>query len=126
MELIYLKDTGKYGRGVFARYDIKIGQVIEVSPVILLPREECSFIKDTTISDYWFSWQVGNFDSAIVLGYGSLFNHSYTPNAVFYNMKDHLSVIFYAISNIKADEEITVNYNGDPEDKSPLWFNVIE
>lgn len=125
MELIYIKDTGKYGRGVYARYDIKIGQVIEVSPVILLTKKESVYIKDTIISDYWFNWGAGDFDSALALGYGSLFNHSYTPNAAFYNNKDNLLIIFYALSNIKAGDEITVNYNGEPTDKSPLWFDVI-
>ena len=126
MKSIYIKDTEKYGRGVYARYDIKIGQVIEISPVILLRKKEADYIKDTIVSEYWFGWKAGDFDSAIALGYGSLFNHSYTPNAAFYNNKDNLVIIFYALSNIKADQEITVNYNGDPTDKSPLWFSVID
>lgn len=125
MKLLYIKDTGKYGRGVYTKCDIKAGQVIEVSPVILFSKEESDYIKETVISNYWFDWQANNFDFALALGYGSLFNHSYTPNTAFYYNYDSSVIVFYTISNIKADEEITVNYNGDPIDKSPLWFDVI-
>jgi SET domain-containing protein len=27
-----------------------------------------------------------------------------------------------AIRDIHAGEEITINYNGDPENQAPLWF----
>src|SRR5262249_40218060 len=33
---------------------------------------------------------------------------------------------FVAITNIKADEEITINYNGDPTDGSPVGFPVCD
>ncbi|MEM5003277.1 SET domain-containing protein [Priestia megaterium] len=125
MGLIYTKDTKKYGRGVYSKSDIRAGQVIEISPVILFLKEESEYIKDTIISSYWFNWQANNFDSALALGYGSLFNHSYTPNAAFYNNYDSLEIIFYALSNIKANEEIVINYNGNSTDKSFLWFDVI-
>ncbi|HWL25392.1 MAG TPA: SET domain-containing protein-lysine N-methyltransferase, partial [Ureibacillus sp.] len=36
------------------------------------------------------------------------------------------SIDFYAMRDIHEGEEILVNYNGDPEDQSPLWFEVIE
>ncbi len=125
MESIYIRDTKKYGRGVYSKSDIRAGQVIEISPVIPFLKEESESIKDTIISSYWFSWQTSNFDSALALGYGSLFNHSYTPNAAFYNNYDSLEIIFYALSNIKANEEIVINYNGNSTDKSFLWFDVI-
>lgn len=33
---------------------------------------------------------------------------------------------FVAISDIKEDEEITINYNGDPNDKTPVRFPLAE
>ncbi len=56
---------------------------------------------------------------ALVLGYGSLYNHSYEPNATYVKEPSNGVVTFRAIRNIKAGEEITVNYNnGNPDDKS--------
>ena len=34
--------------------------------------------------------------------------------------------LFTALRAIEPGEEITVNYNGDPEDGSPVGFEVIE
>ncbi|MFB7637424.1 SET domain-containing protein [Peribacillus butanolivorans] len=125
MAPICIKNTGKYGRGVYSTRDIKKDELIEASPVLISPENEWKYLEKTILFNYCFFWGDHN-DIAIALGYGALFNHSYTPNATFNNNEDHLSIDFYAITNIKAGEEITINYNGDPEDKSPLWFNVIE
>ena len=65
-------------------------------------------------------------DKALALGYGSLYNHSYTPNARYFTNIENQSIDFYARKDIREGEEIMVNYNGDPEDQSPLWFEVIE
>lgn len=124
MALICIKDTGKYGRGIYATRDIKKDELIEVSAVLISPKNEWKYLKKTTIFNYCFFW--GKNDTAIALGHGSLFNHSYTPNAIFDNNEDNLSIDFYAVTDIKKGEEITINYNGEPEDKSPLWFDVIE
>ncbi|MFB2347919.1 SET domain-containing protein [Priestia megaterium] len=126
MESIYVKDTQKYGRGIYAMRDIKEGQLIEVSPIILSPPKEWEHLEKTVLSQYCFQWGENFSNTAIALGYGSLFNHSYTPNAIYYYNEDNLSIEFYAEADIKKDEEITINYNGDPTDKSPLWFDVLE
>ena len=49
---------------------------------------------------------------------------SYTPNATFTNNMDNLTIDFEAIMDIKGGEEITINYNGSPDDLSSLWFDV--
>ncbi|MDQ0270623.1 SET domain-containing protein [Cytobacillus purgationiresistens] len=123
---ICIKDTQKYGRGVFSTRDIKVGELIEVSPVIISPKEEWKYLKKTILYHYGFYWGENYEDTAIALGYGSLFNHSYTPNAEFHYITDDLLIEFHAISDIKNGEEITINYKGDPKDRSPLWFDVIE
>ncbi|ALC86107.1 MULTISPECIES: SET domain-containing protein [unclassified Bacillus (in: firmicutes)] len=118
-----IKETGKYGKGLFATRDIKKDELIEVSPVIVSPRNEWKYMKKTILLNYCFHWGKR---TAIALGYGALFNHSYTPNVRFVNNKKNLSIDFYAIDDINNGEELTINYNGDPEDKSKLWFEVIE
>jgi SET domain-containing protein len=122
---ICIKDTEKYGRGVFATRDIKTGELSEVSPVLTSCKNDWKYLKKTVLYDYCFSWGENYEHTAIALGYGSLYNHSYTPNAMFSNNIDNLSIDFYAIADINNGQEITINYNEDSEDKSPLWFDVI-
>ena len=124
MRPIIMKDTEKYGRGIFAIRNIKKGEFIEEAPVIVIPIKEWKLMKKKNIlSNYVFRWEE---DKALALGYGSLYNHSYTPNARYHTNIENRSIDFYAWEDIQEKEEITVNYNGDPTDQSPLWFEVIE
>ena len=123
---ICIKDTGKYGKGIYATRDIKAGELIEASPVLVSCKNEWKYLKKTVLFDYCFTWGEDYEQIATVLGYGSLFNHSYTPNTTFINNMDNQSIDFYANKDIKDGEEITINYNGELEDKSPLWFDVID
>ena len=110
------------GRGVFARRAIRAGEEIERVPVIVLPEAIIDEgPADSRLPDYVFTWGRGTL--ALALGYGSIYNHSYRPNARYDDDGDRTK-IFTAIRPIAAGEEITVNYNGDPSDKSPLHFQV--
>ncbi|MDN4074040.1 SET domain-containing protein [Fictibacillus sp. CENA-BCM004] len=112
----------RFGRGIFATRNIKKGELIHRAPVIASPKEECKYMIKTVLADYVFNWNDGY---AIALGYGSLFNHSYTPNARYKLKKKELNIDFYAYKDIREGEEILVNYNGDPEDDRELWFKPI-
>ncbi len=110
------------GLGVFAEEDIKKGSTIEIVPLLLMSMKEFDLIKQTKLYFYFFEYTNNHF--AIALGYGSLYNHSYTPNARYlYNFKNK-QLIIKSIKNIKKDEEIFFNYNFYPDDKTPLgdWF----
>ncbi|MCZ2260002.1 SET domain-containing protein [Sporosarcina sp. G11-34] len=122
---ICIKETGKYGRGIFATRDIKTGELIEVSPVLTSSKNDWKYLKKTVLYNYCFSWGENYEHTAIALGYGSLYNHSYTPNAEYKYNIDNLSIDFYAISDITDGQEITINYNESSEDDSPLWFEVL-
>jgi uncharacterized protein len=112
---------GEFNRGIFATHDIAKGQLIHEAPVIPYPNEQHVFIEKTLLDDYVFEY--GKNHTAILLGYGMLFNHSYTPNATYdINFKNH-TFDFFAYKDIKAGEEIFINYNGDVDDNDPLWFN---
>jgi len=73
--------------------------------------------------NYIFWWGE---DKAIALGYGSLYNHSFNPNAYYITNIENDSIDFYSGMDIQKGEEILINYNGDPDDQSPIWFDVIE
>ena len=114
----------KYGRGVFAAKDYKAGDVIEESQIIALSESDSRKIDDTLLYDYYFSWGEKDNQAAIALGNGSLFNHSYSPNAQYTKNIDQGLITFSAIKPIQKGQEILVNYNGDPSSENPLWFNA--
>jgi len=110
------------GRGVFATAPIAAGEVIERSPVIAIPKKHWKHIEKTVLGDYAFDWGRDLEDVAIVLGYGMIYNHSPRPNARFdFKLREKIYE-FIALRDIEPGEEIFTNYNGDPTDKSPLWF----
>ncbi|MED3729622.1 SET domain-containing protein-lysine N-methyltransferase [Priestia filamentosa] len=112
---------GEFNRGVFAKQDIKKGTLLHEAPVIPYPNKEHEHIEKTALADYAFEYGVNH--TAILLGYGMLFNHSYTPNATYkINFENH-TFDFYAYTDIQAGEEILINYNGDVDNQELLWFD---
>jgi SET domain-containing protein len=123
-EKVEVKWVRGKGRGVFARRPIREGEVIERVPVLVLPAGEVEGPDGwADLASYCFVWGRGTL--ALALGYGSLYNHSYRPNARYQDEGRQVKV-FFALRDIDAGEEITVNYNGDPDDRSPVGFDVIE
>lgn len=114
----------KYGRGIYATRDIKKSELIHESPVIISPKDEYIYLKKTVMIEYVFWWGKDLEECALALGYGSLFNHSYTPNALYKLNLNNQTIDIYAYSDIKTGDEILINYNGDPDDDEPLWFDV--
>jgi SET domain-containing protein len=112
------------GRGVFALEPIAEGEVVEDAPVIAIDESQCEAVLGTILGEYAFRWGGTGDDCAIALGYGSLFNHSDTPSAI-YVRKPTLGIItFVAIRDIAAGEEITVSYHGGFGERGPLWFQM--
>lgn len=112
---------GEFNRGVFATRDIKKGEMLHEAPVIPYPNDQHEHIEKTLLADYAFEYGANH--TAMLLGYGMLFNHSYEPNAVYDIHFESHSFKFYAYRDIKAGEEILINYNGEVDDETPLWFN---
>lgn len=119
-ESIQVKRVKGKGRGVFARRFIAKGEIIERVPVLILSaREFDEHVSRTILDDYCFLWEGGKI--ALTLGYGSLYNHSYQPNARS-DIVDAHTQLFTAIRSIDRAEEITVNYNGAPRSQRAVWF----
>lgn len=123
-DAIEVKRIPGKGRGVFARREISEGEVIERVPVLVLPSE---LVEDHSVRaglwEYSFEW--GAETVALALGYGSLYNHSYRPNARC-DVEGDRTKVFSALRTIASGEEITINYNGEPDDRSPVWFEVVD
>lgn len=109
------------GIGVFSKENIFEGEIIEVCPIILLSNEDITYVDNTKLYNYYFNWEKNQI--AIGLGYGSLYNHSYEPNAIYIKDYNNKQIIIKALKNINKNEEIFVNYNGNPDNKEKVWFD---
>ncbi|MCE5196974.1 MAG: SET domain-containing protein [Negativicutes bacterium] len=125
MSVVVQNVKGK-GRGVFAARDFQQGEIIERSPVITFAKETWTQLEDTVFYPYCYFWGENLEDGALALGVGSLFNHSYHPNARFFRQQKEQIIEFVTVQKIAAGEEITINYNGIVDDMEPLWFDVLE
>src|SRR5579885_209679 len=110
------------GRGVFARCTIHAGELIERVPVIIIPASQSNLISRTVLDAYDYAWGRDGKERAIALGYGSLYNHSYCPNAHYTKHWDENEISFVALARIEEGEEITINYNGQPADQRSILF----
>ena len=81
LPFLYVAESESKGRGVFTSQSIYTGDLIEICPVIVMPRKELKIIDNTVLFNYYFLWGKKQKKCAICLGYGSLYNHDYHPNA---------------------------------------------
>lgn len=110
------------GRGMFARRKFLKGELIERAPIVAIDEKKWPNAAKTILSDYAFDWGEKDEHAAIALGYISIYNHSYSPNAQLEQMLDELMMEIVAVKDIEPGDEITINYNGDPENQDKLWF----
>jgi hypothetical protein len=123
-DAIEVKRVKGKGRGVFARRFIRKGETIEKVPMLVLSAEEFeNDLAGTSLANYCFAWGKGK--AALALGFGSIYNHSYRPNARYDDVGPRTKE-FTAIRDIEPGEEITVNYNGSPRSRATVWFDVVE
>jgi len=110
------------GRGVMAIDDIAKDEIIEVCPVLVIPPKDVPNIHQSVLHDYYFTWGDDEKEAAIALGYGSLYNHATFANAIYEMDFEAMTIDIYACRDIKAGEEIFINYHGSPGAKDQLWF----
>lgn len=102
-----------HGRGVFALRRFRAGEEIEVCHVVLMPWDQVS--AGSVLSHYVFDWDEDS--AAMVLGCGSLYNHSEDPCAHVVMDYDEQTAHFIATRTIRGGEEITIDY-GDEYDRT--------
>ena len=123
-EALVVAGSASRGRGVFTNTDLKKNTVIEIAPVIVMSKKDRAFIDQTLLHDYIFEWGEKLEQCCMALGYVPLYNHAYKSNCQ-YEMHYHKQVItIKTVRNIKAGEELFINYNGDWNNAKPLWFDV--
>ena len=125
MNGLEIKNTKNKGRGVFAARDFSEGDLIETCDVIECPEQDTALIDKTFLYNYYFNWGPKRNKVAIALGYGSLYNHSYEPNAVYTKDFEKNLLTFECLKPIQKGEEVLVHYRDNPNDKIPIWFEVM-
>ena len=125
-DTLEVREVAGKGRGVFARRGFAPGTLIERCPVIGLDEEHWEHVDRTVLEAYCFKWGKLLERPAVALGYGSLYNHSFEPNAHYVRVLALHAIDFIALREIMSGEEIKVNYNGDPFDRTEVWFAPVE
>ena|SRR5215471_4384567 len=120
---VYTARSDIHGRGVFAARRFQCGEVIEECPILVVTTDQAPLLDETDLYGFSFEWEDG---VAIALGFGSLYNHSWTPNARYDHDYDRDLVVYSALTTIDTGEEITVNYSGDPDGQVELWFDPCD
>lgn len=123
---VHMGVVEKHGRGMFATRRFLKGELIERAPVVVIDEKKWPNAAKTILSDYAFDWGEKDEHAAIAMGYISLYNHSYSPNAQLEQLMNELMMEIVAIKQIEVGEEININYNGDPANQDPLWFTQRE
>jgi SET domain-containing protein len=126
LQAIYIARTPSMGLGVFTGNDISKGAVLEISPVIVMSAEERKLLDQTLLHDYIFEWGEDHNQCCMALGYVALYNHSSSSNCEYEMDYDKKVMSIVAVRDIKAEEELFINYNGDWNDERGVWFRTNE
>jgi SET domain-containing protein len=123
-DAVYVTQSKNMGRGVYTNKPLKKNTIIEIAPVIVMTDEERKLLDQTLLHDYIFEWGNEKKQCCMALGYVPLYNHSYTSNCE-YEMDFKTDVIrVKTVRTIEAGEELFINYNGDWNKKTPIWFEA--
>jgi hypothetical protein len=112
------------GLGVRTTRRILAGEVIEVASMVVV---EWPFDRHEQLPPplHRYVYQCDDLVGCPT-GFGMLYNHSFQPNAVYHIDKalERPALIVTAFRDVECGEEITINYNGDPDDCSAVIFVV--
>ena len=121
---LFIAPAGDRGRGVFTTDKLSKKTVIEISPVLVLSREERTLLDRTLLHDYIFEWGNDKEQCCMALGYVPLYNHSYNSNCEYEMDFDNDIIKIKTVRVVKAGEELFINYNGNWDDPKKLWFDA--
>ncbi|TID13810.1 protein methyltransferase [Venturia nashicola] len=115
-------DTPK-GRGIFTSIPIPHHTIIETCPILVLPSTDPGRSTESTLYHYTYNWPVTRgtkttIEQAIILGLGSMFNHSTLHQNVGWERDIARGVVVYkALRDINEGEELCQSHYPT---KSPL------
>ena len=109
--MLIIKNTKKYGRGVFTQSDIKANTLIDIAPLIVIKdKTEIKHILNGLLGSYVYAYGPKDEYVAIAGGVGSFFNHSEDNNVYWkFNTKKQ-QIQYYSNQDIKAGQQLFLNY----------------
>ena len=124
LHCLYVGTTENMGRGIFTKEDIEPGTIVEISPVIVMSGDDRELLDKTLLHDYIFEWDINKKKCCMALGYVAIYNHSYTSNCEYEMDTDAELIRIKTMRPIKAREELFINYNGNWNNRKPVWFEA--
>jgi hypothetical protein len=121
-EHVYAAPSPRHGLGVFAAHRLDCRRVIERFPVLVVSACHVPDLERSGLHGYLYDWDG---DVGVAFGFGSLYNHSFAPNAEYEAWIDEKLVVVRALCTIPTGEEITLNYAGT-QPGGDLWFEPVE
>lgn len=109
---------------MFTQEAIAVNTILEIAPVIVLTAAERLQLDQTRLHDYIFVWGEQGDQCAMALGYVPLYNHA-APSNCEYEMEWESELIrIRAVRDIEPGEELFINYQGDWNSRTPVWFEA--
>lgn len=108
---IEVRESSVHGYGVFATADLSSGELTE--ECYYLPLSDKFTDMDEGLKDYVFAnnaLSVMRSSSAVVLGYGMIYNHSEQANVAYKENKKRRVFAFSALREVKCGEELLIDY----------------
>ena len=103
---LFIDTVTGMGRGVFTSETIPPETIIEA------------------IRAAGFEWGKAKDECCMGLGLIPIYNHSYVSNCEYFMDFDEEMIFIKTVREITAGEELTINYNGDWDDKTEVWFSA--
>ena len=87
--------------------------------------EDRELLDKTLLHDYIFEWEPdGATMCCMALGWIPIYNHSYRANCEYFMNYEDLTIHIQTVRAIAAGEELTINYNGDWNTETKVWFEA--
>ena len=123
-EAVFVGKSKTMGRGVYTKTPLEKDSIIEIAPVIVMSAKDRKLLDQTLLHDYIFEWGADRKQVCMALGYVPLYNHSYQSNCA-YEMDFQKKIITIKTTRkTKSSEELFINYNGDWDKTTPVWFDA--
>lgn len=111
---IEVRRSPVHGWGVFAKDNIKNGEILEEIPFLTIPMNHTE--SSSLFIDYRFNYPSGVYpwdEQTIPFGYACIYNHSDTSNAIWYTDNENRLFIFVTTKDINKDDEIFTYYGSE-------------
>jgi SET domain-containing protein len=89
-----------------------------------MKKEDRIHLDQTLLHDYIFEWGAEKDRCCMALGFIPIYNHSYKSNCEYFMDFEEETIFVKTVRTIEKGEELTINYNGDWDDETKVWFEV--